>query len=126
MCIRDRSKTHEGKKPIPMTDTAQAAIKKVASHAVYVFANPKTGEPYREWFWRSRYKKAGPAGTSLYAIRHTFGSQMAKRVRDDVLKRLMRHTDVRTTKRYYVDVEREELRAAVGRVGLHTKDRETS
>lgn len=38
-------------------------------------------------------------------------TDMARKHRDHVLKRLMRHTDVRTTKQYHVD-EDDELRKA--------------
>ena len=110
-----KSKTEEGKRPIPLS---KVCVENLDLAQMYVFANPKTGKPYDETYWRNHWVKAQErAGVSpvvtLYALRHFFGTKMARKVRDDILKRLMRHTDIRVTKQYYVSVLDSELRAAV-------------
>lgn len=101
------SKTQEGRLPIPLPDEVWEAWKGV-------------GLPIgrSETFWRKRFAKvcalAKVEGATLYSFRHYYGSSMAEKVREDVLKRFMRHKDVRTTKTYYVEINRQTLRDVVG------------
>lgn len=46
---------------------------------------------------------------SLHDLRRSFGSRWAKRVKTPVLQRLMRHEDIQTTMRYYVDLDVDEM-----------------
>jgi len=118
----DESKTEEGKKPIPLSDTSVDALKRIASHAVYVFPSfyCKKIKPYNPTYWCKHFKatavKAGidvsNGDVTPYSLRHTFASQMSRKVTDEVLQRLMRHTDIRTTKQYYVEVDKSDLRKA--------------
>lgn len=110
-----QSKTPEGKRPVPISSLCMEYIK--VTDGLYVFPNPLTGKPYNERTWREYWEtvqvKAEVPHVRLYALRHFFGSTKARSVRDDILKRLMRHRDIRTTKTYYVHVDDAELRSAV-------------
>ena len=46
---------------------------------------------------------------SIHDLRRSFGSRWAKKVMPAVLQRLMRHADIGTTMRYYVDLDADEL-----------------
>jgi integrase len=63
--------------------------------------------------WLRALSAAGVPETNIYQLRKLFGSMHAKSVNDVTLKRLMRHTDIRTTKMFYVEAFDEDLRAAV-------------
>lgn len=111
------SKTKEGKRPRPLSKACIDALPP-DNGSLYVFASPKTGKPFNERTLLDRWtniqtKAECDRVTEPYALRHFYGSQMARTVRDDILKRLMGHTDIRTTKTYYVHVDDKELRAAV-------------
>lgn len=69
------------------------------------------GNLRREWI--AALKKAEIPFTNLYQLRKLFGTLKARKVTDSVLKRLMRHTDARTTKQYYVTAIEQDLRDAV-------------
>jgi len=126
-----QSKSEAGKRPIPVS---KACIEYLKLDEMYVFSNPVTGKPFHEKTWRDYWYEVQekvqasiqekidkgedlhaevPPTVTLYALRHFFGSNMARKVRDDILKRLMRHSDIRVTKQYYVDVDDAELRHAV-------------
>jgi integrase len=63
------------------------------------------------------YERAGVTkpGMLIHSLRHTFGTEMAKRVPLPVLKELMGHSDIATTMRY-VDVSDEQKRDAIALV----------
>ena len=63
------------------------------------------------------YERAGVTRPvkGLHCLRHTFGTEMARRVPLPVLKELMGHADVKTTLRY-IDVGESDKRAAIARV----------
>lgn len=113
------SKTDEGLKPIPLSDTTVDALRKATSHPTWVFpSSRKKDQPLGQTYWCGKFKalveKAGidPERVTPYSLRHTFASTHARKTKDEVLKRLMRHKDIRTTKQYYVEVELAELRRA--------------
>ena len=49
--------------------------------------------------------------TAHDVLRRSFGSRWAKRVTLAILKRLMRHEDVKTTLKYYVDLDSDDIAA---------------
>jgi integrase len=119
----DESKTDEGKKPIPLTESTVEALRKVAAHPTYIFPTTvrKKIKPYGETYWREKFGEAvirakianEDRRVTPYSLRHTFASQMSRKVKDEVLRRLMRHKDIRTTKQYYLsDPDLPSLRAA--------------
>lgn len=70
--------------------------------------------------WRRCLKRAGIAQADdrgrrvdIHALRHTYGTMMAGRTDPRTLQRLMRHSDVTTTLRYYVHDDDERARGAV-------------
>lgn len=117
--VKEDAKTDEGKKPRPLTKAAAEALFSLPSTSpVYVFPSNRTGVPWnertiRDWWTQAQEAVTGIPITDLYELRHFFGSRMARVVKDDVLKRLMGHKDVRTSKQYYVEPFEEDLRAAV-------------
>ena len=66
---------------------------------------------------RAIYKRAGIAQPPklLHCLRHTFGTEMARRVPLPVLRELMGHADIETTMRY-VDVADADKREAIALV----------
>ena len=109
------AKTEEGKRPIPVPKPVAAEIRKLRKSGLFVFPSPFTGKPYNETSVQDRWKVAVAAAglaedITLYQLRHLFGTIKARKVPDHVLKRLMRHRDIRTTKTYYVDEFDDELR----------------
>lgn len=73
----------------------------------------KYGETYYRDRFRETAKLAGIVNASPYSLRHYFANKYRKKVEKDVLRRLMRHADSRTTEKYYVEIESDELRAAI-------------
>ncbi|MCW5943863.1 MAG: tyrosine-type recombinase/integrase [Fimbriimonadaceae bacterium] len=117
----DESKTAEGRKPIPLSADAVMSLSLIRTDSVYVFAT-SNGTPFgarnvvRDWhraIARARTAGLDVPETNLYQLRKLFGREMASKVPDHVLKRLMRHTNVATTKQYYVEAEARQLRDAV-------------
>jgi integrase len=111
-----QSKTEEGKLPVPVASAVMKELKKVPKRGVYVFST-ETGGPLNESNlrrdWVQALAKADLPYTNLYQLRKLFGTLKARTVTDSVLKRLMRHTDARTTKQFYVTALEEDLRRAV-------------
>jgi integrase len=100
----------KGKKilPIPMTEGLHYLFENITRNlSPYVFANPLTGRPYRrdalDKIWRKACKKALGDVVPLYSsTRHSYASQLVNAGVDvAIVQRLLRHTDVRITKRYY-------------------------
>ncbi len=113
----ERSKTEEGLKPVPLSAHVVKAIEALPKKSSYIFqSSVKADCPFgetclRDW-WREAQERADVPVTNLYELRHFFGSMMAKKVKEDVLARLMRHTDSRTSFQYYVRAFDEDLRKA--------------
>jgi len=112
----NRSKTNEGLKPVPLSDATWREIQALGKSSVVVFPSAK-GTPINETnlrrSWLVTLDRAGLPATNIYQLRKLFGSVHARNVSDSILKRLMRHTDARTTKQFYVDAFDEDLRKAV-------------
>lgn len=120
----NESKTDEGRKPIPISEATKEALQALPKTSRYVFPSPfrKKGSrakvdrhydqsTWSDW-WSEAQSKAGVPITTIYQLRHFFGTVQAGKVKRHVLARLMRHTDVRTTIKYYVDPFPDELRAS--------------
>lgn len=112
------SKTPEGKRPIPLDRDLVRTLEEIR-RSRFVFAT-ESGTPFiyrnisRDWKLAvARCPDVTP--TNLYQLRKLYGREMARVVPDHVLKRLMRHTHIQTTKQFYVDAEMGELRDAVNR-----------
>jgi len=101
----------KGKKilPLPMTKALCALFQNIEKTlSPHVFPNPLTGRLYRrdamDKIWRKACKKAlGGQVIPLYqSTRHSFASQLVNAGIDiAAVQRLLRHTDARTTRRYY-------------------------
>lgn len=94
----------------PNLDGVSRTITRIGKKARVVAAvDPETNKPTK---W-----------ASAHDFRRSFGTRWAKRVMPAVLKDLMRHTDIQTTMRYYVDQDANDTAAALwqahGGPGLH-------
>jgi integrase len=111
------SKTDQGLQPVPVPSETWKEIEALGKSSLYVFPTSQgtaIDHSNLRRSWQECLRKAGlPASLHLYGLRKYFGSIHARRVNDVVLKRLMRHTDVRTTKQYYTTAFDEDLRKAV-------------
>jgi len=63
---------------------------------------------------------------SAHDYRRAFGTRWAKRVMPAVLKRLMRHKDISTTLKYYVDQEAEDIASDLWAAYRKTQEGTTS
>lgn len=78
-----------------------ATLKKGTSP--YLFANPKTGKPYREIFksWDTARKQAGLSDVRMHDLRHSFASFLVNAGRSLYeVQRILGHTQIKTTQRY--------------------------
>jgi integrase len=137
------AKTKASRRPRPISDRLYKALLAVRGESLFVFANPETKRPYLQigerWNEAVKYALNPPAEIernmldphyklqerNLYQLRKLFGRMQAKRVPDHVLKTLMGHSDIRTTKLYYIDAEREELRTAVYQMDIEDHGEES-
>lgn len=114
--VLKESKTQAGLDPIPVPSFIMEEIDQLSKHSIFVFPS-EAGVPYAQpnlrKAWIKALDRAGVPQTNIYQLRKLYGSLMAQSVNDVVLKRLMRHTDVRTTKQFYVNAFDSDLRAAV-------------
>jgi integrase len=55
-------------------------------------------------------KELSKYGFSFHDFRSTFGTRCAKILKPYELKKVMRHKDIRTTDKYYINVELDEIR----------------
>ena len=90
----------------------------------YVFANPKTGNPYHSRFnaWNSIRKQAGLPTVRIHDLRHSFASLMLESGSDIVdVQAALGHTQLKTTAVYLHlrdGRKRERANAAVAAAGL--------
>lgn len=110
------SKTEMGKEPIPIPGELREILEKLPRSSVFVFPSHR-GKPYVvttvNHEWKELQELADLTPVNVYALRKLYGRTMAKVVQKHVLRRLMRHTDIRTTEQFYLDAEMEEMRKAV-------------
>lgn len=120
------AKTPKGREPIPLSKAIHEGLPKHGSK--YVFASEKgTAIDYhnmrRSWYAtidkaNKDLRKDNPLAPQIpqctpYSLRKLFGSTLAKTAPDHVLRDLMRHTDIRTTKQFYVGAFDNDKRSAV-------------
>ena len=121
------SKTAAGQRPVPIDKDLVRMLREIRRKDTdLVFATENgTRLTYRnvsrDWHLAiERANRASQPGdeiqdTNLYQLRKLFGREMARVAPDHVLKRLMRHTHISTTKQFYVDAEMQEMREAIGK-----------
>lgn len=111
-----QSKTAMGKQPIPMPKVCEAILAALPRTSLFVFPNEK-GKPFHERTITAKWHEACDAADvtrcPVYDLRDLFASEMAQRTDKDTLRRLMRHTDVRTTEEHYIHVERDRLQRSI-------------
>lgn len=105
---KTKAKTPKGTKPVPLPAMAAAALNDLPRTSEYCF--PSTvkkmkGAPFGMTYftakWYDAQVTAGVEPTNIYQLRHMFATVMSRLVAEATLADLMRHTDPRTTRRYY-------------------------
>lgn len=90
---------------IPLSDGVITLLKTVPRKAgvPYVFANPKTGLPFRSIWnsWTTAREAAGLEDVRLHDLRHSFASFLVNAGRSLYeVQKILGHTQVKTTQRY--------------------------
>jgi integrase len=114
---------------IPISDVVRELLSEIpASLSPFVFLNPSTGRPYGKNInadvWNPASKEAlGYVFPLNNAGRHSFGMAMAKAGVDmDMIAKLLRHSDVKITKKHYAEHDMGVMKRAVDNVfSLHKK-----
>lgn len=103
--IVEHSKSNRSRE-VPMNDDVRAILLRLCKgkrRDDYLFVNPKTKHPYRDFKkgFAAACAEAGIEGLSWKALRHTFGTRLgeAGHTAFDIAD-LMGHSDVRTSMRY--------------------------
>ncbi len=77
---------------------------RAATPGLWVFPNPRTGQPYRtdaDTAWYTALKKSGLQGLHFHDLRHTTGSHLRMQGADlFTIKEILGHKDLRMTARY--------------------------
>lgn len=116
--FRPQSKTVAGEslRPIPTPLALNLSRSRPTTNTRAVFTlvrGTAIGTKHILDVWRSATKSAS-SSAKLYDLRHSFATRMAQKgVRDDVLKALMGHTDIATTKKHYVKKDLNEMQRAI-------------
>lgn len=110
------SKTAMGRQPIPIPELCEQILAELPRTSLYVFPNHED----RPWnprtltaIWHQACDAAEIPRCPVYDLRDLFASELAQRIDKDTLRRLMRHTDTRTTEMHYIHVERERLQRSI-------------
>ncbi len=94
------------KKPIPLSEKAWEIVRRYSAGKFgedFLFINPVTEKGYRyEFLYKLWRKHAGVSVTFYEATRHSFCTQIGESGLNSLQARqLMRHSDVRTTQKYF-------------------------
>ena len=90
---------------VPLSDGALQILKTVPRNARsrYVFANPKTGEPFSSIYesWDTARKKAQLKDVRIHDLRHSFASLLVNEGRSLYeVQKILGHSQLKTTQRY--------------------------
>ncbi|MEQ1824079.1 MAG: tyrosine-type recombinase/integrase [Fimbriimonadaceae bacterium] len=111
-----QSKTQMGRQSIPVPELVENLLKYISRTSTFVFPG-MGGYPYHERTITAKWHEACDAADvtrcPVYDLRDLFASEMAQRTDKDTLRRLMRHTDVRTTETHYIHVDRDRLQRSI-------------
>lgn len=96
-------------------------IVRIGENAVIHLADPTDGgnsisiESGQVWLNAKYYGRADIVGANLHSLRKTFGSLLLQNKKADIftVSRLLGHTSVKTTEKYYVDLLQDNLRDSV-------------
>lgn len=108
---------------LPINDTLYKLFSEMDRTSEYVFTNPETG---RKWnttafnkAWRKIREKAGLQDLRFHGLRHTVGTRLArKNVPIPVIKKIMAHSDIKTTM-MYVHVDSIDVVNAINSLGQY-------
>lgn len=103
ICVKNTKSNR--KRYIPMNDVLVETLKALPKdeEAVYVFANPKTGDVYGDIkkSWATTMRRAKIENFRFHDLRHSFASRLVQAgVPIIVVKELLGHRDITTTMRY--------------------------
>ena len=106
---------------VPISDAVVRVLNEVpkSTQVEYVFANPKTGKPFKSIFysWNSARTQAGLADVRIHDLRHSFASFLVNAGRSLYeVQKLLGHTQIKTTQRY-AHLSHDTLREAINVAG---------
>ncbi|MCH7820133.1 MAG: tyrosine-type recombinase/integrase [Candidatus Marinimicrobia bacterium] len=101
------------KRYIPMNETVHSILKSIKDDGAEVpfeFRPDTITHKFHEY-----YKEAGIEGANVHSLRKTFGSLLLQNGKADLytVSKLLGHTSIRTTEKYYVDLLDENYRSSV-------------
>ena len=108
---------------VPLSEAALQVLArrrdKAEPESIFVFANPRTGKPYRHLYraWHNIRTKAGIPDVRMHDLRHNFASLLVNQGRSLYeVQKLLGHADAKTTQRY-AHLSQESLKEAANLVG---------
>lgn len=99
---------------IPMTETLKTLFKEMKRESEYIFINPQTKKPYKDFrrLWNKAKADAGIENLRFHDLRHTVATRLAKNnIPIPTIKGILAHSDVSTTMRYVHAVSSDEIKA---------------
>jgi len=99
---------------IPMTETLNTLFKRMERESEYIFLNPQTKKPYKDFrrLWNKAKADAGIENFRFHDLRHTVATRLAKNnIPITTIKEILAHSDVSTTMRYSHAVSGDEIKA---------------
>lgn len=99
---------------IPMTETLKMMFKGMKHESEYIFLNPQTKKPYKDFrrLWNKAKENAGIENFRFHDLRHTVATRLAKNnIPITTIKEILSHSDVSTTMRYSHAVSSDETKA---------------
>lgn len=99
---------------IPMTETLKTMFKGMKRESEYIFLNPQTKKPYKDFrrLWNKAKADAGIENFRFHDLRHTVATRLAKNnIPITTIKEILAHSDVSTTMRYSHAVSSDEIKA---------------
>ena len=99
---------------IPMTETLKTLFKGMKHESEYIFLNPQTKEPYKDFrrLWNKAKADAVIENFRFHDLTHTVATRLAKNnIPITTIKEILAHSDVSTTMRYSHAVSSDEIKA---------------
>lgn len=99
---------------IPMTETLKMMFNGMKRESEYIFLNPQTKEPYKDFrrLWNKAKADSGIENFRFHDLRHTVATRLAKNnIPITTIKEILAHSDISTTMRYSHAVSSDEIKA---------------
>lgn len=99
---------------IPMNDTLRNMLISIKRESEYVFLNPQTKKPYKDFrrLWNKAKNEAGITNFRFHDLRHTVATRLsANNIPLITIKEMLAHSDISTTMQYVHAVSSDEIKA---------------